>query len=267
MTYLLPPAETWEQWSSIFTNVALWKPVVSEICSREGIAYSCVRVGYPGTNAVFLLDRMCVIKIYNPFWKEFRVERELHVALGRDGAVPVPRIVSSGRFTDRIEWDYLITEFVEGEPVRELRDALSQEDLIDIAARLGEIVRALHNTDLAALENLTRNETGAQLATRRRVEVVKEIRAKGLLSDEVLDELGAFLQAAAKELGDHLAVLVHGDLTEDHLYVEEALLQKWPLFLKSEGCSKSRSPSDPSTVTHSRQHASKPLSQPFGALQ
>ena len=215
MTYRLPTVVTWEQWSAIFSDVALWRPVVSEICSGEGIAYSSMEAGYPGTNAVFLLDRMYVIKIYSPLWHDFGVERELHIALGREADIPVPTMVTSGRFVDRVEWDYLITEFVEGRPIRELRNSLCRKDLIDIAARLGEIVQALHDTDLTSLESLKRHrETGWQLAQRRKIEVVTEIRQKRLLPDDVLDSLESFLEAASTELGDHRTVLVHGDLTE-----------------------------------------------------
>ena len=221
MTYLLPTVATWEQWSAIFSDVALWRPMVSEICSREGIAYSSIETGYPGTNAVFLLDRKYVIKIYNPFWNGFGVERELHIALGREVEIPIPAIVTSGRFVDRVEWDYLITEFVEGKPIRELRNSLGRKDIIDIAARLGEIVQALHDTDLTSLESLERHrETGMQLAQRRKTEVVTEIRQKGLLPDDVLDNLESFLEAASKEFGDRRAVVVHGDLTEDHLLLK-----------------------------------------------
>ena len=220
MSYLLPPIDTWEQWAAVFTDVDLWKPVVSEICAREGITSYTIEAGYPGTNAVFLLDRKYVIKVYNPVWKDFAVERELHAALEDNRMVPLPKMVSSGQFVDRIEWDYLITDFVEGQPVRELRDDLTRIDLLDIASRLGEIIRALHDTDISALENLRRHETGPQLAARRKVKAVAEIRDKRLLPDTVLDELASFLESTALDHGDHEAVLVHGDLTEDHLLLK-----------------------------------------------
>ncbi len=221
MTYLLPAVVTWEQWSAIFSDVALWKPVVSEICSGEGIAYSSIEAGYPGTNAVFLLDRKYVIKIYSPLWNDFGVERELHIALGHEADIPVPTIVTSGRFVDRVEWDYLITEFVDGKPIRELRSSLGRKGLIDIAARLGEIIQELHDTDLTSLDRFElHNETGWQLAQRRKIEVVTEIRQKRLLPDDVLDSLESFLEAASIELGEQRAVLVHGDLTEDHLLLK-----------------------------------------------
>ena len=120
-------------------------PVVSRICAQEGLACDSVEAGYPGTNAVFLVDRRYAVKVYNPFWKDFGVEKELHIALGHEARVPVPQMVASGRFVDRIDWGYLITEFLEGEPVRELRGALSRDDLIAIAADLGRMVRVLRD--------------------------------------------------------------------------------------------------------------------------
>lgn len=222
MAYLLPAVETREQWSAIFTDLAQWRPVVSRICAQEGLACDSVEAGYPGTNAVFLVDRRYAVKVYSPFWKDFGVEKELHIALGHEARVPVPQMVASGRFVDRIDWGYLITEFLEGEPVRELRGALSRDDLIAIAADLGRMVRVLHGTDLVSLPALAQlHETGPKLARRRKVEVVKELGERKLLSDRVLDDLAAFLEEAARKAVDDHAVLVHGDLTEDHVLLSK----------------------------------------------
>ena len=115
MAYFLPAVETREQWSAIFRDMALWEPVVAEICSQERLRYSHVEASYPGTNAVFLLDRRFALKVYCPLWPDFSVERELHVALA-GGVVPLPKLVSSGRFVDRNPWNYLVTEFLDGVP-------------------------------------------------------------------------------------------------------------------------------------------------------
>ncbi len=227
MTYFLPPVETWKDWSAIFSDTALWRPVVAEICSREGIACSNIEAGYPGTNAVYVIDRTYVVKVYNPVWEDFGVERDLHTILGRGNKVPIPSLVSSGQFVDRIEWDYLITEFAEGTPIRELRDCISQYDLIEIARHLGEIVRALHETDVSRLENLKQHETGLQLAHRRKSEIVKEMRDKKLLADNVVDEMESFVEASVG-LGRDPFVLVHGDLTEDHLLLKRQA-GKWAI--------------------------------------
>ena len=221
MPYLLPPIETWKQWSSIFMDKELWTPVISRICSREGLRYSDLRTGYPGSNAVFLLDRSYVVKVYNPVWKDFGIEREVLTALAKCDAVPTPKVVASGTFEDRIGWDYLITEFVEGTPIRDLRDAIGPEELAGIATDLGRIVRALHGTEVGSENPILRHETGIQLANRRKTEVVTELRAKRLLSATVLDELASFAKAAASQVDSQRPVLVQGDLTEDHLLLAE----------------------------------------------
>ena len=60
---------------NIDNYVRLWRPVVDAICAREGIAYQRIEAPESSTNAVFILDRRVVIKIYSPFWTEFEFER------------------------------------------------------------------------------------------------------------------------------------------------------------------------------------------------
>ena len=222
MSYLLPQIENWDQWSRIFTDLDLWKPVVSAICSTERIAYSNIETGYPGTNAVFILDRRYVVKIYNPVWHDFGPEHEVHVRLIRDGQVPVPEIVSWGTFEDRTGWDYLITEFVDGTPLRELRDSIGPTNLVRISSELGEIVRAFHDTDLEGLGMVEeRGESTSELVLRKQTELVKDIRDRSLLPDDVIDELTSFLVSTAAEAKKQRPLLVHGDLTEDHLLLRD----------------------------------------------
>ena len=100
MSFLLPPIDTWAQWSSAFNDARLWRPVVDAICPREGIAYQRIGARESNTNAVFILDRSVVIKIYSPFWAEFAFERVLMELLARDAAIPVPAIRSAGVLPD-----------------------------------------------------------------------------------------------------------------------------------------------------------------------
>ena len=77
MSFLLPQIATWEQWAALFDDVRAWRPVVDAICEREGIAYDTIEAPESNTNAVFILDRRVVLKIYSPFWEEFPFERRL----------------------------------------------------------------------------------------------------------------------------------------------------------------------------------------------
>ena len=96
MSFLLPPIETWEQWAALFDDVRVWRPVVDAICEREGIVYHRIEAPASKTNAVFILDRRVVIKIYSPFWEEHAFERRLMELLEHDAAVPVPAIRAAG---------------------------------------------------------------------------------------------------------------------------------------------------------------------------
>ena len=64
---LLPAIHTWAEWASLFTNVPRWTPVVHAIGRQAAIPIERIEAGFPGTNAVFVLDRTYVLKIYAPF--------------------------------------------------------------------------------------------------------------------------------------------------------------------------------------------------------
>ena len=222
MTYLLPHVGTWEDWAAIFNDVTVWRPVVAEICFREGLPFRRLEASNPGTHAVFILDRRRVIKVYAPFWRDFAVERELYTMLGRQGTLPVPKVLSSGLYWDRIEWPYLIMELIDGQPIRDVRDEIGEGNLLEVAAELGKIVRALHQTDAALLRGLERREESwSHLLERRKAESVDEIERKKLLPPGVVEDLKEFLKTATAGLEEYQPVLVHGDITDDNLLVRE----------------------------------------------
>ena len=141
MSYLLPPIDTWERWSATFNDVRLWRPVVDAICAREGIAYRRVEAPESSTNAVFILDRQVVIKIYSPFWTEFDFEPGLMKLLANDGKVPVPAIRAAGVYRDRQDWSYLAMQFCAGRPLDELQPELTRQALLEVASKTGRMVR------------------------------------------------------------------------------------------------------------------------------
>ena len=114
MPYLLPTIESWSDWSATFNDVDLWRPVIDAICDSEGIRYRSIQIPRSNTNAVFILDSQLVVKIYSPFWSEFDMEATLIEVLGANRTIPVPEIVAAGRYHDRVSWNYLIMEYLDG---------------------------------------------------------------------------------------------------------------------------------------------------------
>ena len=100
--FLLPPIETWADWTSVFSDVSVWTPMIDLICAREGIEYRSIEIPRSNTNAVFILDRRAVVKIYSPFWREFDFERRLIEVLENGGDVPVPT-ASGSRYASATE--------------------------------------------------------------------------------------------------------------------------------------------------------------------
>ena len=157
MTSLLPVVTTWAEWGRMFTNVAQWTIAVREICRRHHLPAQHVEAGYPGTNAVFVVDNVYVVKIYAPFCPEdFDLERELYVLLGQNPHVPVPSLIAQGILEDQIRWPYIIIDFKPGAPIREVRSRIPRRNLLRIAAHGGhrapthrvpvETLRALDHT-------------------------------------------------------------------------------------------------------------------------
>ena len=73
--------DSWEDWTRVYNDVSVWRPLIDAICVREGIGYQQLHTASANTNAVFLLDRAFALKIYSPFWGEFEFERKLIEAL------------------------------------------------------------------------------------------------------------------------------------------------------------------------------------------
>ena len=221
MSYLLPPIDTWKQWASSFNDVRLWRPVVDTICAREGIAYDRVEAPESNTNAVFILDRRVVIKIYSPFWTEFPFERGLMELLARDGDVPVPAIRAAGVFRDRTDWSYLAMQFCAGHPLDELQPELTRQALLEMAAQTGRIVRRLHAVAREPLAAINKGESWDTLLDRRRRQVLPELVDRESIVPAIVPELERLLDEAMAASRTAPRVVVHGDLNAEHLLLDK----------------------------------------------
>ena len=221
MSYLLPAIDTWERWTATFNDVRLWRPLVEAVCAREGIAFHRIEAPESNTNAVFILDRRVVIKIYSPFWTEFPFERGLMELLARDREVPVPAIRAAGVFRDRTDWSYLAMQFCAGRPLDELQPELPRHALLDVAAQTGRTVKRLHAVDTAPLAAVDKGESWDALVNRRRRRVLPELVDRELIAPAVVPELETLLDDAVAAARTAPRVVVHGDLNAEHLLLDE----------------------------------------------
>jgi hygromycin-B 7''-O-kinase len=223
MPPLLPVITTWAEWGRMFTNVAQWTSAVREICRRHNLPVQHVEAGYPGTHAVFVVDKTYVVKIYTPLSPEdFDLECELYTLLGPNPRLRVPQLLAQGILEDQIRWPYIITAFKPGVPIREVRARIPHRNLLRIAAELGEIVRELHRVPVASLTSLAHTHASwQQFVRQRQTEVAEAAQWAGILPEPVIAEIPGFLASALSGGEEASLALLNGDLTEDHILLEQ----------------------------------------------
>ena len=220
LSFLLPPIESWSDWSATFRDASLWRPVIDAISDAHGISYRNVEIPQSNTNVVFVLDRRLVLKIYSPFWSEFDIEPKLIDVLGASEAVPVPAIIASGQYHDRVPWGYLITEYRPGRTLDAVRPQITRDELLGIASQVGSVARALHETDVRLLGGIDAGEPWGDVVDRRRRAVLTELVDKGVIVPEVADTLAGILDDAVAASNGVQRVVVHGDLESDHILLK-----------------------------------------------
>ncbi len=207
----------------MFTNVPQWAAAVREICRRHHIPVQHVTAGFPGTNAVFVVDDACVVKIYAPFCPEdFELECELYTLLGNGSALPVPALIAQGVLEDQMRWPYIITEFKPGIPIREARAHIAHRQRVRLAAALGEMIRHLHHIPVMQLTTLDPTPAGWRALVRQRAaQAALPTQWEDILPAAVAAEIPGFLASVLAADDEAPVVLMNGDLTEDHILLEQ----------------------------------------------
>ena len=216
-TNFLPTEITWENWGSVFLKVDLWRPVVTRICEATAVASAqCIEAGFPGSCAVFVVDKQVIVKLYPPLLaRDFYRERAAYRLL--TGRLPhLPRLLGEGFYPDQIDWPYLLLEFCEGIAIRDLFMELKSDNRLLIARELAAMLRVVHDTAVTNLHAFNSEpKTWADFVNHRRTHVIAELRQKNFLSEAILVELASFIEKSA--VGSEQPVLLNADLTEDHL--------------------------------------------------
>jgi hygromycin-B 7''-O-kinase len=223
----LPAPRTWQAWGQVFLDVDIWTPPVQEICRRARLPVRSIEAGYPGSNAVFVVNRHtpdeAVVKIYAPLCPEdFALERVLHPILSLWPEIGAPRLLAEGTLGADGAWPYIVLSFLTGEPIREVREDIPRRDLLAIAHDLGRRLRVLHSiptADLGALD--TTPEAWRRTSERHLSQSVEKLRARKALPKTVIERIPAFVRAVLQESTASPMVLVSGDVTEDHVMLAE----------------------------------------------
>jgi len=210
-----------ENWLRIFTDPDFWRPTIEEIWRRHGLGQAGkIVAGYPGSNAVFIVDDALVVKVAWPFERsDFYRELELYRLLEPYRATLLtPRVLADGVIEGDLGWPYLVMEFLPGERLGEVWGRVPREDQVAIAGHLGDIIRALHRVPLDDITTMgTSRADWARFIEERMARCVETYRQGGGLAPHMIEQIPMYL---AKSLplfpDDFTPVLLNGDITADH---------------------------------------------------
>ncbi|MFJ4922106.1 phosphotransferase family protein [Streptomyces sp. NPDC088725] len=196
-----------------------WWPYVAEILDRHGLRDPAsgpgpgrkLTAGTNGTYPTFLYGDL-VVKLfgYSRAWRESHTaERAAQTLIATDPEIAAPRLLGEGRLyeDDSAPWPYLITTRMPGIPWREAE--LSRAQQIVVAADLGRQVHRVHA--------LRPSAGSAPNPTREAVTAAAE-------QSSLPPHLTAQVDTYLAQLGPYDPAFVHGDLTAQHVFVENGRL-------------------------------------------
>ncbi|WP_194236222.1 phosphotransferase [Streptomyces acidicola] len=192
-------------------DLGFWRPYVADILKRHGLADpdEGIVAGTGGTYPTYLCGDV-VIKLFGhlPSWRGGSVaETAAHELLAAHPDIAAPKLLGRGRlFDDPAEpWPYLITTRMPGASL-ESNGAVTPEQRLALAEDLGRQVRKVHALDpqgiVSDLDLPVLDVTTACARSSLPVHLVAQVQ-------DYLDGLGDFDR-----------VVVHGDITARHSFIE-----------------------------------------------
>jgi hypothetical protein len=126
-------------YSAHFMDLAVWKPVVQLVCQLQGLGFTRIEPGIPGTFPTFMVElesessgkpySSVVVKFFGPLFDgagSFRIEKAMGYWLNRHRLpVPSPVILADGRLDQT--WSYLIFERTPGVSIRQVGQSLTEQ--------------------------------------------------------------------------------------------------------------------------------------------
>ena len=199
-------------------DAAYWRPYAAAALAACGLTVpTTFSSGFEGTYPTLLGDRL-VVKLFGwfPGWrKSFETEVAANRAVEQVDGLSAPRVLAAGSLFPGADddWPFLVSQRLRGQAWREVDLATRTAEAI--AHDLGGQIRRLHDHPTGSLQ-LARADW---LADHGR-EAHDRHRAWHSLPDRLIDEIPAYLRGYRPER----RCLVHGDLTEDHLFVAGSTL-------------------------------------------
>ncbi|MDA1194172.1 MAG: aminoglycoside 3'-phosphotransferase/choline kinase family protein [Planctomycetota bacterium] len=211
---LLPPVADLAAYRALRRDPAVWLPAVETICARHGLG-SDAYAATTGTNVVFHVPGRGWIKLFTPLWPEdFVRERTGLAAVAALDGLGVPEVLHEGELEG---WPYVVLSPIPGQAIGTIWQDMSEATRVDLARQLGALLARMHAVDTSACGAIRcdwRAFAGDLRATTMTRQAGHGLQASWLV------ELEAHL-AALPPLDEERPVLLHADVTDEHVFVEQ----------------------------------------------
>lgn len=212
-TPLLPHIESDDELDAMPRDLASLQPAVRHVLDRHGVPFRDASVMTDGSLPVVAVGDI-VVKFY-PHIDRVNFETEALVLEHLADRLPVatPERLAFGGFDS---WHYIVMSRLPGVTLRSRWPALSPSERLAAAARVGELIRALHAVPVEGLEAIT-PEWDEWIEGQ-----VRGCRARHeRLGAEPtwLDRIDAFLASSAPPATSGRSVLLHTEIMPEHVLV------------------------------------------------
>lgn len=217
---LFPVIHTRAEWSRMFTDPTVWRPLVEHIIAQHSLGpVETMRAGFPGSNAVFIINDTWVVKIIAPFFRaDYAREIEMYRLLGSHPDLIIPELIADGTVHGETDWPYMVITCLPGERLGDVWPNIPDDDRLEIINRSARWTRIIHDLSLSNLSALStdRSHWSAFLQTQ-----IAGCAAhhRPVLSDTLIEQIPDYLAAAPLFPETTPLCLLHGDLTCDHILV------------------------------------------------
>ncbi|HEU5484462.1 MAG TPA: aminoglycoside phosphotransferase family protein [Microlunatus sp.] len=216
---MLPPPTfaSVDDYGARLGDVEFWRPYVDAALADCGLSAAEMVSGFEGTYPTLVGEHL-VVKLfgYFPGWRR-SVEAEIaaNKVVERSPLTLAPKIIATGSLfpTESDHWPFLVFPRLGGRAWRDAQPAPATAR--SVAAELGREIRSLHR--LQVPERVGVHEDW--LATNG-ADAVERHREWGSLPRGLVDAIPAYLAGYRPAP----ACLLHGDLTEDHIFVDDQRL-------------------------------------------
>jgi hygromycin-B 7''-O-kinase len=215
-----PVIHTRIAWGAVFTDPVVWRSLTDHIAQLHDLGpIKTMRPGYPGSNAVFIINDAYVVKIIAPFFRQdFEREIEMYQILSKHPDLTIPSLMACGTIEAVMDWPYLIVTCLPGERLGDVWTDISFDNRLDIIAHSARWARLIHETPLTNITTLSQDRQDWTRFLQAQIAGCLS-HHRSMLSESLLAQIPDYLTAAALFPDTAPLCLLHGDLTCDHILV------------------------------------------------